>query len=184
MALDNTAILSGTAELAIGTAVIPPELLGDIVPNLTEKVRTKDSLAGTTSSPTRTLDEGTITFTLFVPNYDYLKNIWADLYNAPSGGDSGNIVFGSGSCSTLAPVVVNIHRICDTDSRNDEHYNKVFVGFTWNPTYNADDAFSTEITLYVQPDSTNGSVKLGAGELTQNSLWDAKTQTYVGVGSS
>lgn len=182
--LDNNAILSGEAELSIGTFTIPPELLGDITPDLSEKVRERNSLAGKTSVPTRTLDNNTIKFTLFVPNYDYLKHIWSDMYNASAGGESGNLVFGGSSCSTLTPVVVNIHRVCEPDSRNDEHYNRVLVGFSWNPTYSADDVFSVEVTLHVQPDSANGAFKLGAGELTQNSLWDATTQAYVAVTSS
>lgn len=181
----NDTILGGAAELALGLSVIPASLLGDITPNFTEGTRSSETLGGNRTSPSGRFDESTLTFTMFVPSMDYLKNIWADLYSAPTGsGTGGNIKLGAGSCATKDPVVANIHYVCDEDSNNDQHMNSVQVAMNWNPTINPSDGLSVEVTLYVQPDEDGVYISLGAGELNRRSLWDAETQAYVAVGSS
>lgn len=181
----NDVILGGAAELALGLSVIPASLLGDITPNFTEGTRSSETLGGNRTTPSGRFDESTLTFTLFVPSMDYLKAIWADMYSAPTGsGTAGQIKFGTGSCSSKDPVVANIHYVCDENSNNDQHMEKVLVAMNWNPTINATDGFSVEVTLYVQPDDDGVYLTLGAGDLTQETLWDAATQTWVPVGSS
>lgn len=175
----DTTILGGAAELSLGLQTIPASLLGDITPNFTEGTRTSDTLGGSRVAPSGRYDDATLTFTLFVPSFDYLKNIWPDNYNAGTGSVPGNLVFGAGSCAARTPVTANIHYVCDTDSRNDMHIYSVLVGASWNPTYNADDGLSVEVTLYAQPNSSGNYYQLGSGNLTENSLWDAATQTWI-----
>lgn len=175
----NDTILGGAAELALGTAVIPASLLGDITPNFTEGTRTSETLGGSRTAPSGRYEDSTVTFTLFVPSFDYLKNIWPDNYNAAAGASGGNLVFGAGSCASKTPVVANIHYTCDTDSRNDMHVYSVLVAANWNPTYNADDGLSVEVTLYAQPNTDGNYYQLGSGSLVADTLWDAATQTFV-----
>lgn len=179
----NDTILGGAAELALGTAVIPASLLGDITPNFTEGTRTSDTLGGSRVTPSGRYEDATLTFTLFVPSFDYLRNIWPDNYNAAAGAAGGNLVFGAGSCASRVPVTANIHYTCDADSRNDMHIYSVLVGASWNPTYNADDGLSVEVTLYAQPNDAGNYYQLGSGDLTENALWDATTQAWVPVAS-
>lgn len=181
----NDTILGGAAELALGTAVIPASLLGDITPNFTEGTRSSETLGGNRTTPSGRFDESTLTFTLFVPSMDYLKAIWADLYSAPTGsGTAGHLRFGAGSCASKDPVTANIHYVCDENSNNDQHFFSVLVAMNWNPTINATDGFSVEVTVYVQPNEDLDYFQLGAGDLTQETLWDAATQTWIPVGSS
>lgn len=181
----NDVILGGAAELALGTAVIPASLLGDITPNFTEGTRSSETLGGNRTTPSGRFDESTLTFTLFVPSMDYLEAIWADLYEAPTGsGTSGHLKFGTGSCAAKDPVVANIHYVCDENSNNDQHFFSTLVAMNWNPTINATDGLSVEVTLYVQPNEDGDYFQLGAGDLTQETLWDAATQAWVPVGSS
>lgn len=181
----NDVILGGAAELALGTATIPPELLGDITPNFVEATRSSATLAGNRTQPAGMFDTSELTFTLFVPSMDYLKNIWADLYEAPDAPQtSGNLVFGAGSCTSKTPVVGNIHYTCDENSDNDQHFYKLLVAMNWNPTINQTDGLSVEVTLYAQPNEDGNYFQLGAGSLEEPVLWDAATQAWVPVGSS
>lgn len=182
--MNNDVILGGAADLALGSAVIPAALLGEITPNLVEGTRSSETLGGNRTQPSGQFDTAELSFTLFVPSMDYLKAIWADLYNAPSGGyDAGNLVFGVGSCSSKVPVPANIHYVCDEDSRNDQHFYKALVAMNWNPTMNGSDGFSVEVTVYLQPNEDGNYFQLGSGSLTESVLWDAATQTWVPVES-
>lgn len=182
----NDTILGGAAELALGEAVIPASLLGDITPNFTEGTRSSETLGGNRTTPSGRFDEATLTFTLFVPSMDYLQAIWPDLYHAKVGGgpQSGNLRFGAGSCASKTPVVANIHYVCDDNSNNDEHFFAVLAAMNWNPTVNPTDGFSVEVTLYAQPNDDGDYFQLGAGNLTTPTLWDAATQAWIPVGSS
>jgi hypothetical protein len=177
----NDVILGGAAELALGEFVIPADLLGDITPNFTEGTRSSETLGGNRTTPSGRYDDATLTFTLFVPSFDYLKAVWPDNYSAPvgGGGQGGNLVFGSGSCASKEPVVANIHYVCDDNSNNDTHIYKTLVSATWNPTINATDGLSVEVTLYAQPNEDGNYFQLGSGSLTEPVLWDAETQDWV-----
>lgn len=182
----NETILGGAAELALGLSTIPASLLGDITPNFTEGTRSSETLGGNRTTPSGRFDEATLTFTMFVPSMDYLQALWPDLYNPKVGGgeQSGNLVFGSGSCATKTPVVANIHYVCDDNSNNDQHFFAVLVAMNWNPTINASDGLSVEVTLYAQPNDNGDYFQLGAGDLTEPTLWDAEAQEWIPVGSS
>jgi hypothetical protein len=181
----NDTLLGGAWELALGESVIPASLLGDITPNFTEGTRSAETLGGNRTTPSGRYDESTLTFTMFVPNMDYLKAIWPDNYNAPTEPqEAGNLVFGSGSCTSKVPVTANLHQVCDDNSNNDMHMYAVLVAANWNPTINPTDPFSVEVTVYVQPNEDGNYFQLGAGSLTEPVLWDAETQAWVPVGSS
>lgn len=176
-------LLGGKWELAIGSSVIPPQFLGDITPNYEEGVRETTTQAGIRRQPSGVADTAELTFTLYLPNIDYLKAIWGDIYNSPVGPyDAGNFVFGSGTCQTRTPVVVNAHLVCDEDSRNDIHIYAGLVSYSFNPTLNATDSMSVEVTIYMQP-TEDGYFQIGAGDVSEAVLWDATAQDWEPVDS-
>lgn len=181
--MNNDVILGGEAEVAIGQSLIPARFLGDITPNFVEGTRETTTLGGTRTAPSGSLETAELTFTLYLPNMDYLKNVWADIYNAPTAPQlAGNFVLGGGSCTTRTPVPVNIHYTCDPNSDNDVHIFAGIVAFNFNPTYNDSDGLSVEVTVYAQP-TEDGTVQIGAGDLTQPTLWNAATGEFEPIGS-
>lgn len=171
-------LLGGKYELAIGANLIDAQLLGDITPNFEEGMLEADTQAGTIRQPNGKLDTAELTFTLFLPSVDYLKVLWADAYNAPtqSAQKTGNIVFGSGTCTTREALPINIHPVCETTDDNDIHIFAGLVNMTFNPTISTTDAISIEVTVIAQPTS-EGAVRIGTGDLTQPSYYDVATQT-------
>jgi len=182
--MNNDVILGGAADLALGIAVLPAALIGDITPNFVETTRSSETLGGTRTQPAGMFETSELSFTLFVPNMDYLKNVWADLYNAPTAPQlGGNLVFGSGSCASKTPITGNIHYVCDDNSNNDQHFYKLLIAMNWNPTMNQSDGFSVEVMLYAQPNADGNFFQLGAGSLTEPVLWNAASQTWEAVAS-
>src|SRR5438552_19164380 len=106
--------LGGLAEIAINGIVVPATLLSEIAVELTEGMRTRDTLAGSFSRPSGTLDTATARFTLFLPSIDYLKDIFPNRYNAPTAPQTaGNFIWDSASCVTTTAGPVNIHYTCE-----------------------------------------------------------------------
>lgn len=176
-------ILGGEAEVAIGQSLIPARYLGDISPNFEEGTRESTTLGGTRTTPSGMLETSELTFTLYLPSMDFLKNIWEDIYNEPSAPQlTGNFVLGGGSCVMRTPKPVNIHYTCDENSNNDVHIFAGIVAFNFNPTYNDSDGLSVEVTIYAQP-TEDGTVQIGTGDLTEPVLWDHETEDWVPVAS-
>lgn len=174
---------SGTVEVAVGTGVISPDRLGDVTVNYVEGTRTGEPLSGTVIVPSRRFEERTITFPLFLRGIDELGTLWPEYYNAAAGASGGNLVFSTGNCAVPGLQVINIHPVCEASSKADFHaWGNVSI--TWNPTYNASDLLQTEVTIYGQNSAAGVSHQIGSGDLTQDTLWDATTQTWVAVTSS
>lgn len=177
------AYLGGKAEIAIGTTTIDPEFLEELSVNITEGTRETTSLAGTIRKPSGTIETAEVTGTFILPSMDALKQLWANAYEGASGtGTSGRVVFGDNSCTTVDPVVVNIHYTCEEDSNNDVHLYACNVQMNFNPTYNASDNLTVEFTILAQP-TANGYGFAGAGDTTKRTLWNAATQTFEEVES-
>ena len=179
----NETYQSGTVEVAVGTGVISPDRLGDVTVTYTEGTRTGEPLSGTVTIPSRRFEERTITFTMFLRSIDELGTLWPEYYNEAAGASGGNLVFSTGNCEVPGLQVINIHPVCEPNSTKDFH---AFgnVSITWNPTYNASDLLQTEVTIYGQSNDQGVSHQIGSGDLTQDTLWSASTQTWQPVGSS
>lgn len=174
----NDTLMGGKYEMSIGATTIPASLLGDISPNYEEGTLEASTQAGTRTQPSGTADTAELTFTLYLPSIDYLKTLWADAYNAGTGTTqtSGNIIFGGGSCSTRAALPINIHPVCESNDNNDIHIFAGLVKMTFNPTLTSGEFVSIEATISMQP-TENGYMRLGTGDLTQPSYWDATSQS-------
>ena len=105
---------AGTYEVSIGDVLVPAELLGDITVNYDEATAEASTQAGTRVVPLGKPATAEATLTMYLPSIDYLQNLWAEAYNAPSGTQpTGNIIFGDGSCQTRTGLPINIHSVCE-----------------------------------------------------------------------
>lgn len=178
-ALDTT-LMSGNWEMSIGNTLIPAQLLGDISPNYEEGSLEANTQAGVRRQPSGKADTAELTFTLFLPNFDYLKVLFADAYQKGTGDlqKSGAVVFGGKSCSTRKPLPINIHPVCEETDDNDIHIFAGLVAMAFNPTLSTSDAVSVEATVQMQP--VDGDyMRLGTGDLSKPSKWDVTTQSTV-----
>lgn len=173
--------LGGPAEVAINGITIPASLLSEVSVELTEGTRERETLGGTFTKPSGVLETAQVMFTLYLPSMDYLKNIFPDRYNAPSGEqDTGNVIFNSDTCVETEAGPVNIHYTCEPLDNNDIHIYNGLASLNFNPTYNATDDLTIEVTIFAQPDDDGNIARMGTGNLTQDSYYTASTgQTTV-----
>lgn len=170
---------AGTYEVSIGDVLIPAELLGDITVNYDEATTEANTQAGTRVIPLGKPATAEATLTMYLPSIDYLQNLWAEAYNAPSSTQpTGNIIFGDGSCQTRSGLPINIHSVCEKTDDNDIHIFSAIVKQTFNTTLSASEVLSVETTLYMQP-TDNGYIRLGTGDLTQASHYDTASESTV-----
>lgn len=175
--------LGGKAEVSLNGITIPAELLSEISTDIAEGTRERKTLAGTFTRPSGNLDTAQATFTMYLPSMDYLKDIFPDVYNAPTAPQTtGNIVLGSSTCSARTSGPVNIHFTCDDTDANDVNFPDAQIAYNFALTYNDSDDLSVEVMVYGQP-SASGVVRLGTGNLTEVSIWDAATGSTVPVAS-
>ena len=179
-----TTVLGGPAEVAINEMAIPPEFLSEISVEVTEGTRERTTLGGKFTRPSGVVDTATAMFTMYLPSMDYLKNIFPNRYNAPSGDQTtGNIVVSSDTCISAQAGPVNIHFTCETNDDNDVYFYNAQAQLNFNPTYNDTDDLTIEVTLYAQPDDNGDIVRFGTGDLTEESIYDPETEETVPVTS-
>lgn len=173
----TTTIMAGKWEMSIGNVLIPAELLGELSISYKEGTSEADTQAGTITTPNGKAETAEATTTIFLPNFDYLKNIYSDLYTAGTGeNNAGNVIFGANSCKTQTPVEVNIHPVCETNDNNDIHFSAL-IAHTFDLTLSTSDPVSIETTMYLQPTDANGRLRVGTGDLTQESYYDTTDET-------
>lgn len=172
--------MSGKVSLQVNGYDIPSWMLGELTPNVAPEIRSSERLSGTTSRPSGNLDN---------PSYDivFYPNDWADLsvfaptgYNAPTSGaqELGNFILGGGSCMSNDPVPVNIHPECNDTDDQDAHIFAALISIELSQAYTATDDMSVMIHIYPQPTS-EGTIRLGTGDLSQPSVYDAETSETV-----
>lgn len=183
--MDST-VLGGPAEVSFRDFTIPASLLSEVTVTISEGERERTTLAGTFRKGSRTFEEVQATATLYIPSMDWLgENILRSRYTAGNGELEGNIVFNSDSCSADVDAgPVNIHYTCDDNDVNDVHFYNAVLRVNMEMAYNAEDDLQVELTFYGNPDDDGNVVRLGTGDLTQDSVWDAESETTVAVSSS
>lgn len=175
-------LIAGKWEMSIGNTLIPASLLGDISPNYEEGTLEANTQAGTRKQPSGKADTAELTFTLFLPNFKILKTLWADAYNESKNKQktSGNVVFGKGSVNTRRALPINIHQAGEPTDDNDIHIFKGITSMKFNPTLSTSDALEIEVTINMQP-TEEGYFRVGTGDLTKPSRWDAASMTTVAI---
>lgn len=175
--------MSGRVTVEINEVSIPSFMLGEITLNLEEGTRTSTRLSGTINKPSGSFDTSEISIVYYPNQWQDLAHFFPELYNAPSGSQSfGNIILGGGTCSTKVPVPVNLHQECEGTDDRDVFFPAALARITLDSTFNETDDLAVTITLMAQP-STTGIARLGTGDLTQPSIYDAATNTTVPVSS-
>lgn len=173
-------VLGGAAEVAINGITIPASLLSEVSVEFTEGTRERETLGGTFTKPSGVLETAQAMFTLYLPSMDYLKNIFPGRYNAPSGEQAtGNVIFNSDTCVSTEAGPVNIHYTCEPLDNNDVHIYSGLAQLNFNPTYNASDDLTIEVTIFAQPDEDGNVARMGTGDLTEDSYYDAATEETV-----
>lgn len=176
--------IAGKAEVAVGEMIIKPGFLSEVIVELPEGTRERDSLGGKFTRPSGIVDNPQVRFTLFLPSIDYLKDIFPGRYNAPTGTDTkGNIIANADSCMASDSYPVNVHFVCDENDNNDVYLYSAEPHLNFNLTLNSSDEVTVEVTLFAQEDEDGNIYRLGTGDLTQESVYDAATETTIPVTS-
>lgn len=175
-------VLGGPAEVAINSITIPASLLSEVSVEFTEGTRERTTLGGTFTKPSGTFETAQVSFTLYLPSMDYLKNIFPGRYNAPTAPQTtGNLILNSDTCTTTEAGPVNIHYTCETNDNNDVHIYEGLAQLNFNATYNATDDITVEVTIFAQPDEDGNVGRIGTGDLTEESIYDATTESTIAV---
>lgn len=185
-----TSYMGGKVDVSLNGVTIPAQYLSDdgVTTTLTEGTREVATMAGTFSQPSGTYDETTVMFVVTLPNMNYLKNIFPDMYTASSDRPSvaGQIAFGGDECTTRENTPVVVHYTCDPNSDNDVFVPSGAVQANVEMVQNVTDPVTVEITVNAQPsDEHDGKIViLGTGDLSEPTLWNPATEEYEPVGSS
>ena len=180
--------LIGKVDVSLNGVTIPAKYLsGDdgVVTTLTETVREIGTMAGTVRQSTGTYEEANIVFSVVLPNMNYLKNIFPDLYSPSVDRPTvaGRVAFGGDDCVTRDNTPLVVHYTCQENSDNDIYVPNGSVTASIEITENLEDPVMVEITVQAQPDDDGVFVYAGTGSLEEPTLWDAETEAYVPVSS-
>ena len=164
---------AGWWEIALGDKLIPAELLGDIKTKIALKSIEKETQAGKTKRRTNVIETAEAKFTLYLPNLDFLGQIFPEYYSSSTVG-GGAIVFG-GKNVRVAEMPVNMHQKGAETDENDVFFFKATVDVDFELSQTTKDEPSVEITINAQP-TDKGYVRIGTGDLTKKSVYDVATQ--------
>ena len=179
--------LTGKVDVSLNGVTIPAQFLSDdgVVTTLTETVREINTLAGVIRQSTGVYEEAMMAFTLVLPNMNYLKNVFPDMYEASSDRPSiaGRIAFGGSDCTERANTPVVSHYTCQENSDNDIYIPNGSVTASVEMTQNVSDPVTVQITVQAQPDDDGVFAYAGTGDLDEPTLWNPVAEAYEPIGS-
>lgn len=181
--------MGGKVDVSLNGVTIPAQYLSDdgVVTTITESTREIATLAGTFNQSTGTYEETMVVFTVTLPNMNYLKNIFPELYTPSVDRPTiaGQIAFGGDDCTVRENTPVVVHYTCDPNSDNDVFVPNGSVVASIEMTQNVSDPVTVEITVNAQPSEEHDGkiVIFGTGDLDEPTLWDAEAEEYVPVES-
>ena len=182
-----TSYMGGKVNVSLNGVTIPAQFISDegVTTTLTEGTREVTTMAGTFTQASGTYDEATVVFNVVLPNMNYMKNIFPDLYTASTDRPNvaGQTVFGGDSCSIRENTPIVVHYTCDPNSDNDVYVPNAALQATVELTQNAGDPVTIAVTANAQPDDNGVIAILGTGDLTEPTLWNAATKAYEPIGS-
>lgn len=179
--------LSGKVDVSLNGITIPASLLSDegVVTTLTETVREISTMAGVIRQATGIYEEAMSVFNVVLPNMNYLKNIFPELYTPSVDRPTvaGRTAFGGNTCVQRENTPLVVHYTCQENSDNDIYIPNGSVVASAEITQNATDPVVVAVTVQAQPDVNGVFAYAGTGSLTGPTLWDAATGLYVPVTS-
>lgn len=180
--------LSGKVDVSLNGVTIPAQFLSDegVVTTLTETVQEITTMAGTIRQSTGTYEEANVVFNVVLPNMNYMKNIFPDLYTPSVDRPTvaGRVAFGGDDCVTRTNTPLVIHYTCQDNSDNDIYVPNGSVTASIEITQNLSDPVVVAVTVQAQPDDDGVFAYAGTGDLDEPTIWDPVTEQYVPVGSS
>lgn len=180
--------LSGKVDVSLNGITIPASLLSDegVTTTLTETIREIPTMAGTIRQATGIYEEANAVFNVVLPNMNYLKNIFPELYTASTDRPTlaGQVKFGSNTCTTRENTPLVVHYTCQANSDNDIYIPNGSVVASIELTQNASNPVVVAVTVQAQPDDDGVFAYAGTGDLTQPTKWNAVTETYDPLTSS
>lgn len=180
--------LGGKVDVSLNGVTIPAQYISDegVTTTLTEGTREITTMAGRFNQSSGTYDEANIVFNVVLPNMNYLKNIFPDLYTASSDRPTiaGQTAFGGDTCTTRENTPVVVHYTCDPNSDNDVFLPNGAVQASIELVQNATDPVVVAVTVNAQPDDSTGVLAiLGTGSLAEPTLWNAAAGEYEPISS-
>lgn len=182
-----TTYMGGKVDVSLNGVTIPAQYLSDegVTTTLTEGTREVATMAGTFTQASGTYDEATVVFNVTLPNMNYLKNIFPDMYTASTDrpNDAGQVVFGGDDCTVRENTPVVVHYTCDANSDNDVYVPNGSVQASVELVQNASDPVTVAVTVNAQPDDNGVIAVLGTGSLEEPTLWNAEEAEYQAIAS-
>lgn len=179
--------LSGKVDVSLNGITIPSKYLSDegVTTTLTETVREITTMAGVVRQSTGTYEEANTVFNVVLPNMNYLKNIFPDLYTPSEDRPTvaGRIAFGGDDCTVRENTPVVVHYTCQENSDNDIYIPNGSVTASIELVQNLSDPVVVAVTVQAQPDADGVFAYAGTGDLTEPTLWNAAAGEYQPVSS-
>lgn len=179
--------LSGKVDVSLNGITIPAKYLSDegVTTTLTETVREINTMAGVVRQSTATYEEANTVFNVVLPNMNYLKNIFPDLYTPSNDRPTiaGRVAFGGDDCTVRENTPVVIHYSCAENSDNDIYIPNGSVTASIELVQNLSDPVVVAVTVQAQPDDDGVFAYAGTGDLDEPTLWNAATEQYEPISS-
>lgn len=170
-----------------GGVRIPAELLADTV-EVTgdEGTVSNPTFAGTFTQPSGTYDEPQVAFTLVLTS-ELLRLVYPELSTNSSDRPTiaGQTVFGGTDCVIREDAQLVVHWTCDGNSDNDWYFPSVMLSQNFSATFTPGEVLTIPVVGHIQPSAAhNGALAIvGTGSLTEPTIFDENTGTYVAIGS-
>lgn len=174
---------NGPIALSFRDFTVPTSMLGETELSLESTTIDRETQGGTFTQPTGTFETQEFTVTLFAPSLTwFVKNFLKD------GGETGdtddyNFIVNADECTPVESGPLNIHPQCEDNDANDVHFYNAFMAWSVGATLSDGDPAEIELTFYANPDSDGNTWALGSLDLTQESEWDAESESTVAVTS-
>lgn len=177
----NEDVLGGVVEVSFRDITIPAHLLGEPSVSIEEGTRERTTQTGVFRRGSGSLDTAEVTVPMYIPSWDWFgDNILRGRFNAGTGENAGNVIWNANTCSgTLDAGAVNFHYVCDSTDDNDVFFYNASLRVNINPTFATGEDLMVELTFHANPDEDGNVFRLGTGDLTQPSVWDAATEATI-----
>lgn len=170
-----------------GGVRIPAELLSDSVEVEGEEDTVKsETFAGTFTQPSQTFNEPKVTFTMILTP-ELLRLVYPEIsedsIDRPT--IAGQTVFGGSACTVREHAKLVVHWTCDDNSDDDWYFPDVILSENFGATFSPGDVLTIPVVGHIQPaaELDGGLVRIGTGDLTQETLFDEDTGDYEPISS-